>query len=85
MLWELSRQPDQMLTGSLPFYAETIPETYEKIVNYEVTCDVVPHPGSVFLTLPLQDTLDLESLRVDAAAKDLLRQSVPYYIRREAI
>lgn len=25
-----------MLTGSLPFYAETIPETYEKILNYEV-------------------------------------------------
>jgi hypothetical protein len=35
-----------------------------------------------FLTLPLQDTLDLESLRVDAAAKDLLRQSVLYYIRQ---
>lgn len=32
----------QMLTGRLPFYAETIPETYEKILKHAVS-HVQPH------------------------------------------
>lgn len=37
--WSLGVSMFEMLLGKLPFYAETIPETYENILQYEVCLD----------------------------------------------
>jgi serine/threonine protein kinase len=65
----------KMLVGSLPFYADSIPETYERILQHEVQPSLgYLSRGALTLFFILQIHLDWEALRLDTAAKNLLQR-----------
>lgn len=72
---EQSDADTQMIWGSLPFYAESIPQTYERIVEHEVRTLKNIHVHSSFLFLVIsQEYLSFpESSDSTSRARDLLR------------